>query len=200
MNKCFLFLGIYAFVAGPQIAEPSPFHFRTANWGMNQNQVKASERARQPDSVSPDVAPYLVAFKRIELLGKTWQLYYYFLNNKLVRALALLEDMPSADPARAQAQNDIRKTLADKYGEPSDERARPKIEGYKAYNLSVWRAIPETLVSFGCENDSCFLSYESKNSLSAVKEACSGAKIVDSIAWTTCLNMREVIEGIVPVE
>jgi len=174
--KKYLFLFILS--VSVQLCFPYPshsekFNFRKTRWGMSRQEVIASEQG-EPADIKNNIIGY-----KVTVMDKNFSVFYFFIKNKLIRTIYLLNVEHSNKNYFIYEYEQIKKTLAKKYGPPikdetlwadksyKDDRSHWGLAislGYLAFS-STWETDKTRI--FNCisgENSriSCFVEYISK--------------------------------------
>jgi len=103
------------------------FDFRKALWGMTKETVRNCEKK---DPVRDDKSTLIY---RDTIMGLDMAVFYYFVNNKLVRSGYGVMEKHSNDNLYINDYKEIKNALIEKYGEPSE-----KWVNEKEYKEIVW--------------------------------------------------------------
>ena len=131
LRKSYAFLIIIILVAGSAVCWSADFDLRKTRWGMTQEEVMASENL-EPAEKSPQTLKY-----NITIMGRNIDLYFTFVEDKLISAHYRLKDNYLNSYHFINAFNDFKAALEKKYGTPMDERTLWKNSFYRD-DLAKW--------------------------------------------------------------
>ena len=131
LRKSYLILIIAILVVGSTVGWSADFDLRRARWGMTQAEVMASENL-EPVEKSAQMLRY-----NITIMDRDIDLYYTFVEDKLIGAHYRLKDNYINSYHFISAFNDFKEELEKKYGTPMDERTLWKNSFYRD-DLAKW--------------------------------------------------------------
>ena len=116
IRKSFVIQIILILVAGSAVGWSADFDLRKARWGMTQEEVMATENL-EPADKSAHTLRYNITIKERDV-----DLYYTFVEDKLIGAHYILKDNYLNSYHFISAFNDFKAALEKKYGTPLDEK------------------------------------------------------------------------------
>jgi len=125
-KKLLILVFVISLMTQSKISWGENYNFRFTRWGMNQEEVIASEEKMDPVEKNEDLIRY-----KTRILRKNVELHYLFSEDRLVGAIYKLDDNYLNSEHFIQTYIEFKEALMKKYGQPSSDTTNWLNDTYK---------------------------------------------------------------------